>query len=85
LSFATSGLAGHLSASAYFMNLLSSLSTLSPDYPLDAASFLATASSTVLGLVFFRSIRRPGYLASPSLLLAFAFSLSMLALALSTG
>ncbi len=85
LSFATGGLAGHLSASAYFMNLLSDLSTLSPDYPLEAACFLATASSTVLGLAFFRSIKRPGYLASPSLLLAFAFSLSMLALALTTG
>ncbi|MCE4619716.1 MAG: hypothetical protein F7C33_01705 [Desulfurococcales archaeon] len=85
LSFATGGLAGHLSASAYFMNLLGDLSTYSPDYPFEAACFLATASSTVLGLAFFRSIRRPGYLASPSLLLAFAFSLGMLALALTAG
>ncbi len=76
----TGGLGGHLSASAYFMDLLEGVSNGDPSYPIVAAGFLASCASTVLGLAIIRSIRRPRSLTSPSILVIVVLALSLLAL-----
>jgi len=85
LSLATGGLLGHLLASAYFMSLLDKLVNSDPLYSIEAACFLVASSSTILGLAIIRSIRKPRYLASPSILLVMLFSLGLLVVIFTSG